>query len=1516
MSKEYDNLPSKEPVRKPRGRYTAKTRFAKRIKKCKWLESVPTIDENGQFVLITQIPALKIKPKSFGDYQDIENNFEKIEKDIGRTNESIVHPDVGLITETARALVSMKAFPVQSRKMLAEPRQWKKLRFLRLRAYHKIFDIVSAFDYSLLEQNAEKLKPAEMEKIFELLEAEAVCDYQHKTKPSDWIENNFNAVGGHLKHFTEDSSRYYYAKTLAALIYHKRNPYVIFGFRYAFTRQCLNIQSGINYKDHLDYIIKTVFLFIDEKKVVDFLNEIKDSDVKTELFSGFYRFAFDDENPASGLKIIAAYSRALQQLEIVDLDDTVIIPKRDFEIYNIELSEIMGISERKASRYLKGVKKSFPDNYNYIFFDFYKNEGKIIGLNIERLKSFYQIFTDLLLLYKSNTVTDDIGIIFHSCLHYFPDEIQHLLKLEIYLSKIESQKPDFTNLTVFLEILLWGALKKRKEVSYLLPLFYIYRATKDSEQIKYLLWSDCHSYNFDDIAAIAFKKPQSVDKIVETTFTISSLLSELGLSEDDVRDLLENISLNVISLFNVYEGKALNTALDLIINTLLNKRLIKYRQDLFKDKVLPDLSEKLYYYIDYTIDGLICKKLAWLDHARAKELLESLFLSTTPASDWDEIIEWFDYLYQRYNEGFFDIAINLISHPGKDTTLKIEAAECDYLATELDIIDPIEFFEFTRLVIKFDTTENHAATFRKFLKENSQNEVSRLKISKIMLDDMIRWLPLISRLYFIGKFNKDFWQDRLNILFSDEYDIKLDTEKQQIVEGFPEFNNDLKEICYLKEAIENNRALPKSISKAIDYENNLKRQLEQLEILKTQSDKDPKEIENRISNLTKQLDDKERLERECLKALKKAITKLLREYRYSFAIHAVNELYTETIRSYLGDSEETLKAVQKASDDLMNAIWISSDAESNNRIGRKIVLKTLQGDDNWYLRHGSNQRFLSQMKELGIDSSRWLEGHSVQISGLQVYTEDDPLKVMQMGNYFDTCLSRGKSNQHSTIANAVDVNKKVIYIKDKKNNIVGRKLIGLTSEGKIVGFRSYGSAKGNDGVNIRRVFEKFCLEFAEGCRTTLANLNRPATLVAKSWYDDGLENFSMVTLRIAKSKIKSNDPETRLAGFRKLNSLRNSLYDAEVTTLMVEVLLTETIDDIVIQMIYSLTERPNSDLINAIISRLERFSSEKKDSVLSACSNMHPAFSVPFLLKNAGTLGLDWKSLTSYGSNTVMIPSLLEHIPDLDDVPFSLESIVKSFNSVNSIIHVLDIETTKRFVRAVLSSRKYADILFDTSRFHTPSYLDILSKLESTILQELKMGKDEKSIAGCFRYFTITRSNSALSFVKSHLTTSGSLQEAVIEYCLSIGDFEDITDLESQTIRNWINTNPARAQKSIQEGGIVYMNKLLALLEEFDIDFLFDFMNLELSSITKKLISEKFLDLLSDSVEIRLVILRKLFAANNIYLFSAGLKLARQIGPSALPIIEKHGIESKVPRAVDFCVNAIESIKDSHVSDN
>ena len=90
-----------------------------------------------------------------------------------------------------------------------------------------------------------------------------------------------------------------------------------------------------------------------------------------------------------------------------------------------------------------------------------------------------------------------------------------------------------------------------------------------------------------------------------------------------------------------------------------------------------------------------------------------------------------------------------------------------------------------------------------------------------------------------------------------------------------------------------------------------------------------------------------------------------------------------------------------------------------------------------------------------------------------------------MGEWVDgSCLKYGDINYWSAIANAVDINKAVFYIKDENGNILGRVLCAITNKGRLIRFPLY--HKGQTNIDLDKYFNQYIKEMARnsGLKTT------------------------------------------------------------------------------------------------------------------------------------------------------------------------------------------------------------------------------------------------------------------------------------------------------------------------------------------------------------------------------------------------------------------------------------------------
>jgi hypothetical protein len=203
-------------------------------------------------------------------------------------------------------------------------------------------------------------------------------------------------------------------------------------------------------------------------------------------------------------------------------------------------------------------------------------------------------------------------------------------------------------------------------------------------------------------------------------------------------------------------------------------------------------------------------------------------------------------------------------------------------------------------------------------------------------------------------------------------------------------------------------------------------------------------------------------------------------------------------------------------EDLVNAILLTVDIKQNKRLLRALLRAYIRGDRGWPEAQPANVQFLDSLNARGVNVAAWLGKHprrfpfkAAHEGYVHLSLECDPLHVLQMGNYFDTCLSFGGINAFSTVANATELNKRVIYARDGKGRIIGRKLIAINEQGALVGFHTYTSLDWDrGGRELSAIFRRYATAFAQMCGLEMQAEGNVPHLLTRHWYDDGIVNWN------------------------------------------------------------------------------------------------------------------------------------------------------------------------------------------------------------------------------------------------------------------------------------------------------------------------------------------------------------------------------------------------------------------------
>jgi hypothetical protein len=80
----------------------------------------------------------------------------------------------------------------------------------------------------------------------------------------------------------------------------------------------------------------------------------------------------------------------------------------------------------------------------------------------------------------------------------------------------------------------------------------------------------------------------------------------------------------------------------------------------------------------------------------------------------------------------------------------------------------------------------------------------------------------------------------------------------------------------------------------------------------------------------------------------------------------------------------------------------------------------------------------------------------------------------------------------------------VVFATNSKGRVIARKLIAISTDGKLLGFHDYTGLEDADANNtLLHMLHGYCGDFAHACHLELANDGEVQTLFAEDWYNDG-----------------------------------------------------------------------------------------------------------------------------------------------------------------------------------------------------------------------------------------------------------------------------------------------------------------------------------------------------------------------------------------------------------------------------
>jgi hypothetical protein len=124
---------------------------------------------------------------------------------------------------------------------------------------------------------------------------------------------------------------------------------------------------------------------------------------------------------------------------------------------------------------------------------------------------------------------------------------------------------------------------------------------------------------------------------------------------------------------------------------------------------------------------------------------------------------------------------------------------------------------------------------------------------------------------------------------------------------------------------------------------------------------------------------------------------------------------------------------------------------------------------------------------------------------ITIESEFDSLEILQMGNYVaGSCLNVNGAYKWSAVVNACEANKRVLYARDEHGNVIGRVLIAVDNNDRIVRFPVYYATS----IPLDEYFNDYIKKLAERCKLSLnGNADNVQNLIASRWYHDAENNI-------------------------------------------------------------------------------------------------------------------------------------------------------------------------------------------------------------------------------------------------------------------------------------------------------------------------------------------------------------------------------------------------------------------------
>jgi hypothetical protein len=205
-------------------------------------------------------------------------------------------------------------------------------------------------------------------------------------------------------------------------------------------------------------------------------------------------------------------------------------------------------------------------------------------------------------------------------------------------------------------------------------------------------------------------------------------------------------------------------------------------------------------------------------------------------------------------------------------------------------------------------------------------------------------------------------------------------------------------------------------------------------------------------------------------------------------------------------------------EDIKHALAMLGSIDENFRPFRKFLKAYWQDpNSNYLLNHPLSQSWLKQHPQIASKIDVWMQGIDcsyliAEFGTIEIKLETQPLEVLKMGTYVGSCLGLGGICAYSAVAVLLNINKQVLYARDRQGKIIARQLIAISESEELVCFSIYPY---HIHAQIQNIFYEYILMFADALGLKLYR-DAPdhdrtydiVNIISQSWWDDNAWDFS------------------------------------------------------------------------------------------------------------------------------------------------------------------------------------------------------------------------------------------------------------------------------------------------------------------------------------------------------------------------------------------------------------------------